>query len=516
MIQNPTLQISALHRAVLTTLVLLTSSGAALGADKELKLASLFADRAVLQRDQQVPVWGIADAGATVTVAFGDQKVSGVADDQGKWRIVLDAMPANAEPQVMNVSTADSKISVADVVVGEVWICSGQSNMQMEHKRVPAVAALVPKSKNLRSFKVKNTVAFTEQDDCEGQWKTEPPESAVAFAFAYFLEEFADVPVGIIQSSWGSSSIEAWMPRDMTQTVPHFKTMMKEFDADTETKKRIASILKMPNGWKGQDDVFLRRQPNVLYNAMMHPLAPYACRGLVWYQGERNTQSMFGMPKEPWFARNSGMLKYGQTLKAWITRYRKEWGNDEMRFMIVMLPGYYKPAKPEPNLKPSNKGAENPGSHSWAWMRESQLAALDLDDVAVINTIDLGDVKNVHPKDKLPIGKRLALMATDIEAQGPVLKNVESQGAKLVVNFDHADGLKTNDGNAPTGFWLADAAGQWVPAEAEIKDQSVVLHATELKSPLYVRYAFAGKPKVNLVNAAGLPAYPFRTDTFNR
>ena len=489
----------------------------------ELQLGSLFTDHAVLQRDQAVPIWGTAEAGESVTVEFGDQKKSVTADDQGKWQTSLDPMPANAVGLVLIASTAKSKVSINDIVVGEVWICSGQSNMQMEYKRVPEVAALtdkVTKLKTLRSFKVKNTVAFTEQETCKGTWKVGPPESAVAFAFAFSLEKIADVPIGIIQTSWGSSSIEAWMPRDMTETVPHFKTMMKEFDADKKTHNRIASILKMPKGWKGQDDVFLRRQPNVLYNAMMHPLAPYACRGLVWYQGERNTQSMLGMISDPWFARNSGMLKYGETLKAWITRYRKLWQKDDMQFLIVMLPGYYKPAKTEPGLKRSDKGPDNPASHSWAWMRESQLAALDLPHVAVVNTIDLGDVKNVHPKDKLPIGQRLALLASedmvskDVKARGPVFKNAVLQDEEIIVRFDHADNLMTKDGKSPTGFWLANDAKKWVRAKAKIENNTVVLRSSELKDPLYVRYAFAGKPEVNLVNEAKLPAYPFRTDTF--
>jgi len=153
-------------------------------------------------------------------------------------------------------------------------------------------------------------------------------------------------------------------------------------------------------------------------------------------------------------------------------------------------------------------------------MRESQLAALDLPHTSVANTIDLGDAKNVHPNDKLPIGERLALLAAknvlgkDVKAWGPTLKRVDVEGEQLIVHFDYADGLTTTDQNKPTGFWLADDSGKWVPADAEIKDQSVILRSDKLKSPRFVRYAFAGKPQVNLVNAAGLPAYPFRTDTF--
>ena len=224
---------------------------------------------------------------------------------------------------------------------------------------------------------------------------------------------------------------------------------MDEFDADTETRERISTILKKGKSRSNQDDIFLRRQPNILYNAMMQPLAPFACRGLVWYQGERNTQSMLGMRKIPWYMRNSGMLKYGDTLKAWMQRYRQEWGQEKFEFLVVMLPGYAK------NLKTK---AERPDTNSWAWMRESQLKAHELPHASVVNTIDLGDITNIHPTDKLPIGKRLALLAArdtlgqDVEAQGPLLNRVEVKGDRLVVHFDHGEGLKTNDGKDPNAF----------------------------------------------------------------
>ena len=304
------------------------------------------------------------------------------------------------------------------------------------------------------------------------------------------------------------------MPRDMTKTVPHFKTLMSEFDADAETHQKIQAALDAKK-WSGQQDVFLRRQPNVLYNAMMAPLAPFACQGFVWYQGERNTQSMEGMPKEPWYARNSGSLRYGEVLKQWITRYRKEWENDEMNFLIVMLPGYGKSLQKGPD-----QGPESPTAQSWAWMRESQLQALELPFTEVINTVDLGDVKNVHPKDKLPVGQRLALIAArdtlgkKVVAKGPVMETVVAQGDTLVVQFENAGGLTTKDGAAPSGFWLADKKAEWVPAVARLEGDKVVLTSPDLRKPLYIRYAFAGKPKVNLVNGAGLPAYPFRTDDF--
>lgn len=471
----------------------------------ELTVGSPFTTNGVLQRDQPIPIWGTSDAGLTVTVKFADQTKSATVSPDGRWSLQLDALPVSHDPRTLSISDQNNaSIELNNIVVGEVWICSGQSNMQMGYSGIADIKTLIPTAKNLRTFKVKNTVSFTEEDRCGGHWVEGPPDSAVAFSFAYFLEKAAGAPIGIIQSSWGSSSLEAWMPCDLTKTVPHFKTMMKEFDADTETRNKITAILDGPKPWSLKDDIFLRRQTNILYNAMIHPLIPYACRGLVWYQGERNTQSMQDMLKEPWYSRNSGMLKYGDTLKAWIQQYRKEWQRDDFQFLVVMLPGYSKGIK---------EGPENPDSPSWAWMRESQLKALELPHTAVANTIDLGHATNIHPKDKLPIGRRLAQLATS-KAQGPKFKTAEVKGLEIIVHFDHANGLKTLDGKTPTGFWIANESKTWVKADATISGSSVTLTSSEVKSHLYVRYAFSGKPTVNLVNDTNRPAYPFRTDSF--
>lgn len=485
----------------------------------ELKLASPFTDHMVLQRDMPVPVWGEAEPGALILVEFAEQRTTTTADSNGQWRVDLKPMGASFESQSLKVTgTKDGvaeHLEYSDVLVGEVWICSGQSNMQFGVANVPEVKALVPKAKHIRSFEVKRTVAFEEQDYLEGEWVKETPNSAVAFSFAYFLQQAGNIPVGIILTAWGSSGIEAWMPRDMTEEVPHFKTIMKEFDANAEAHVRLKAALSGPKPWAREEDVFMRRQPNILYNAMMKPLAPYASRGLVWYQGERNTQSMFGMVEEPWYSRNSGMLLYGDTLQKWMQRYRKEWGRDDFHFLVVMLPGFGKTLSSGPV-----QDGGSPLAHSWAWMRESQLSALELTRTGVANTIDLGDATNVHPRDKFPVGQRLALLAArdtlgqDIVAEGPVVDRVDVRSDSIVIHFKHAAGLTTSDGESPSGFWLADESGNWLQAEAKVEGTTVILSTPELENPLYVRYAFAGMPPVNLINGAGLPAYPFRTDSF--
>lgn len=487
----------------------------AMSAAQELKPANLFANGMVLQQNQPVPVWGTAKPNSKITVSFADQKQNTTADNQGKWMLKLDALKASKIPSDLIIS-GDSKVTISNVLVGEVWICSGQSNMQFKVNNVPEIKSLIPFAKNIRTFQVKNTVSLKEADDVTGTWEATNPSSAVAFGFAYFLESIGDVPVGIILSAWGSSSIEAWMPRSMTDELPYFKNIMDDFDKDTETQNRLTKAINTPNGWPLKEDIFMRRQPNVLYNAMMKPLAPFACRGLVWYQGERNTRYLSGVPEVTeanWFHRVAGMKEYGDILKLWIQNYRKTWQNENMHFAVVMLPGYGKGTNNHPKID-----SKNPTEESWAWMRESQLKALDLPNTSIANTIDLGSETNVHPTDKFPIGQRLALLAAkytlnkDVVAEGPVLDRVDQENNTLIVHFKNQTGLKTNNKKAPSSFWIADTSLNWQMAEAKIVGETVVLQNKNISAPRYVRYAFSGKPDVNLVNAAGLPAYPFRTD----
>ncbi|WP_081735939.1 sialate O-acetylesterase [Saccharicrinis fermentans] len=481
--------------------------------------ANIFTDHMVLQRDKIVPIWGKASPKEKIKVEFAGQIKTTRAGADGKWIVRLDPLVASAVGRDMSIS-GKSEVLIKDILVGEVWICSGQSNMFMSPASIPEIRGLVPLVKNMRSFNVKNTVALKEQEEIQGKWKVGHPNSAVAFSFAYFLNNLAEVPVGIIKTAWGSSSIEAWMPRSMTQKLPLFDTIMNDFDADTQRVKRIEELMSRPDKWTNKENIFLRRNPNIIYNAMMHPLIPFACRGLLWYQGERNTRYMSGLPDVDdinWFHRVCGIKDYDQALKQWIQTYRDRWNDEEMHFMVVMLPGYGKGIESKKVIDP-----ESPTEPSWAWMRESQAAALDLPYVTLINTIDLGDVNNIHPHDKLPIGQRAALLAAkntlgqDVQDMGPTLKNVEIQGSELVVYFNNADGLKTTNHKAPSGFWIADESGQWTKAKAKIKGECVVLSSSEIEKPKYVRYAFAGKPNVNLVNGSELPAYPFRTDPWEK
>ncbi len=483
-------------------------------AQAELKLASPFTDHMVLQRDTDVPVWGWANPAQEVEVSFAGQSKTAKADRRGKWMLSLDALKGTNEGRDFVVKAGKDSVTLKDVVVGEVWICSGQSNMQFGRSGLESLEGL--SETGLRSFEVKRTVAFTEQEELEGEWKVEGSSSAVAFAFSHHFARQIDgqFPVGIFLTAWGSSAIEAWMPRDMADEVPTFKTALSEWDANEEAQAQVKAALAKGK-WERNDDVFMRRQVNIVYNAMMKPLAPFACSGLIWYQGERNERYMSGMPESPWYHRVGSIEDYDDTLKAWVQRYRKEWQRDKMKFYIVMLPGFETVLGTSPTKDP-----KHPTAHGRAWMRESQLKVLDLPHTAVANSIDLGHPTNNHPRDKAPIGERLALLAArdvlgkEVEASGPVFDKLEEKGNQLVVHFSHAGGLKTKDGESPQEFWIAGADGKWSSANAQIEGSTVILKSKECPNPKHVRYAFTGMPKVNLVNGADLPAYPFRTDDF--
>lgn len=503
-----------MKKYILISLVFILSL-ISIGYSQELKPSSLFCDNMILQQGMSVPIWGTSKPNEIITVNFANQRKSSKAGNDGKWMVNLDPLTVSKKGREMTI-TGNTKLIISNVLVGEVWICSGQSNMQLPVKAVPEIESLIPFSKDIRSFEVKRTVSFIEEDNVMGTWSTTIPNSAIAFDFAFFLESIGDVPVGIIHASWGSSSIEAWMPRDMTKNLPYFKTIMDDFDADTITFNRIQKSLNAENGWTRKEDIFMRRQPNILYNAMIKPLAPYACRGLVWYQGERNTRYLSGVPTVSdanWFHKVIGMKEYGDVLKLWVERYRKEWHSNTMHFSIVMLPGYGKGTAANPDID-----SKSPTEESFAWIRESQLKVLELPNTSVANTIDLGDESNIHPKDKLPIGQRLALLAAkntlnkEIVCEGPMLKGVEINKNSLKVYFKNSEGLKTSNNKAPTGFWIADKSLNWQIANAKIEGECVILSNPKIEKPIYIRYAFAGKPDVNLINEYNLPTYPFRTD----
>lgn len=464
-----------------------------------LELGAPFSENMVLQRESRIPVWGWAAPSTEVTVTVADKKETTIVSEDGTWKLELDVLPTGG-PYRFEVAAGEEKITYSNVLVGDVWICSGQSNMQMGYGQMIGNKQILTgaKGRPIRCLNVKRDVSFTPNPRCSGTWSTGPVPSAVALAFSYHLQKSLDVPVGIILTCWGSSSIEGWMPKEMVQELPHFKQIMSDFEQnDTARVRSLIEMRDQGKNWPLKDNIFLRTRPNLLYNAMMYPLIPYAVRGIVWYQGEANAKTL------------DDMLQYGQSMQAWCKKLRAIWQRDDLQLLAVMLPGFGK-------WLADGESITDPSTQSWAWMRQSQLQILDLPNTGVVNTVDLGDANNIHPRDKEPIGRRLALLATP-EAnrtgmvQGPKMKSVMIKTGEVVFAFENAEGLTTTDGKPVRGFWVAGKDRQWKAVAGRIDGQTVMLDCGNV-TPEAVRYAFCAVPDVNLVNAAGLPALPFRTD----
>lgn len=474
----------------------------------DIKLGSLFKDSAVLQREMKVPVWGWTKAGAKVSVSIDGKSAKGQANDQGEWRVDLPPLKAGG-PFEMKISDGSSTVTLKDILVGEVWICSGQSNMDMGHGGIPEYKPIVAESTKLpiRSFMVEKYVAFDKQTTLNGKWENKICNSAVGASFSYHLQKALNVPVGIIQTSWGSSSLEGWMPIEFTEKLPHFKQIMENFEK--KDKQKVTDLLKDCRNktgkitWERKDNIYMRTRPNILYNAMMHPLIPYACRGVAWYQGESNTGSL------------ESMLQYKESLQTWIKYLRSVWNKDDFQLMPVMLPRFNRVHKGG-----TSKETDHPGARSWAYMRESMIGITEVPGTGIANTIDLGLLKNIHPKDKLPIGHRLTQLALknvhnkDVIPQGPTYKSLSIDGSKAVLTFEHSQGLKTKDGKAPSSFWIAGSDQKWFKAEAKIVGDKIEASSKDVPKPVAVRYAFTAFPEVNFLNKANLPALPFRTDNW--
>jgi sialate O-acetylesterase len=527
---------------ILTLLLVAAPSGFA-----DLKPASLFQDHMVLQRKTSVPVWGTADPGKDVTVKFGTQSVSGKADDKGNWRVELPAMEANATGQVMTITSGDKTVTVNDVLVGDVWVCSGQSNMAFAMANDSTSKDELPKSANpnLRLFLVKLKATLVPQTDVTGQWALSGPDSAKGFSGVgyYFGKEIAameNVPVGLIGSYVGGTRAEAWTDVDALESDPDLKKMYGDIAEKSITD--AASLNAIHDKWmtdygtayraamadwhrddyaakaKGLPDPPKPANPPIpeppgdgnsavtssLFNGMIAPLQPFAIKGVIWYQGESN----------------SGDPLYAKVFPAMITGWRKGWGQGDFPFLWVQLPNYTT-RSPDPNQ-----------GGGWSRTREIQADGLKLPATGMAITIEAGDENNLHPPYKAPVGHRLALAAEhvaygkDLVYSGPLLDSVKIDGAKAVVTFTEAGtGLKIGVPPVsppkfvppPTdhvvGFALAGSDSKFSWADAAITGPDVVtLTSKDVSTPVYVRYAWGSSPEVNLYNSADLPAAPFRTD----
>ena len=451
----------------------------------EVKLPAVIGSNMVLQRDLADTIWGKASPGEAVTVAVAGQSKTTKADSGGNWSLKLDPMKAGG-PYTMTVK-GENEIKLENVMVGEVWLCSGQSNMQMSVKSSNDAAKEIAEADypNIRLLTVPAKATEEPQDDFKGEWRSCSPNtvghfSAAAYFFARKLQqELGDVAIGLIHSSWGGASCEAWIRKESLQK-----------DADWEAYlKRLRDLEKMeadknPN-YRAQ------HKPYYTYNAMIHPIEKFGIRGVIWYQGETNSGRAY---------------QYRTLFPLLIADWRDIWQQGDFPFYFVQLANF-QARKPEP------------GESNWAELREAQSMTLRVPNTGQAVIIDIGEADDIHPKNKQDVGYRLALWAlakdygkTDLVYSGPVYQSMKVDGDKVTIAFDHVGGgLVAKDG-ALKGFAVAGQDKKFFWADAKIVGDTVVVSSKDVPLPVAVRYAWANNPECNLYNKADLPASPFRTD----
>ncbi len=454
----------------------------ALRADADVKMPAIFGDHMVVQSGIKIPVWGTADAGEKVTIKAAGQEQSTTADGKGKWRVSLDPIAASVPIEI--AIAGKNSITIKDVLVGEVWLCSGQSNMGFTLKTASNGAEAIKAADHpkIRLFKIHDAYKDEPQDDLDAKWEvcsptTVPDFSAVAYFFGADLHEATEQPVGLIQSEWGGTRAEAWLPRATFDALklpyePEWTQQWLHPKPDPKTGK--------------PDKERPYEAPSAIYNAMIAPIAGYAIRGIVWYQGETNT----AYPE-----------KYKDVLSALITSWRGVWGQGEFPALIVQLPNF------------------DSGTRDWVALRKSQAqVAQEVPSVGMIVTIDIGNPKNIHPTVKLPVGHRLSVLAQkmvygkDVPSAGPTFRSMEVTGSSIAVSYDHVEGGLTSKGDVQ-GFEIAGDDGKFVPATAKIDGDKVIVTAEGVSSPKMVHYGWTNNPTCTLYNKADLPAVPFEAKT---
>lgn len=441
---------------------------------ESLRLGSVFSDHMVIQQGRPTNLWGWADPGATVTVEIAGQKHEWKADDKGRWSGKL-APVAVGGPYTLVVSAKDSRVEVEDILAGELWLCSGQSNMAMPMRELPeemlkqqVAQADYPQ---IRTVRIPEVPAEEARSETSAQWQICSPETlpgltAEGYFFGRKLHQELKTPVGLLLCAWGGSSAHAW-------------TSPESLDEPALARQMPHDVL----GWR--ENV----RPSLLYNGMLNPIVGTTVRGVIWHQGE--TEGDAG--QNPYL--------YRLTFPAMISDWRKQWAEPEMPFYFVQLFNLVRHER-------------------WPVVRESQAEALKLPRTGMTVTVDLAEGNQLHPKTKEAFGNRMAdlVLAREygksIGVDSPAYKSMQTQSGAIRIALDHAAGLKTTDGKSPAEFLIAGDDQKFVPAEVKIDGESLIISSPQVPQPAAVRYAWSGDPKVNLVNADGLPAAPFRTDTW--
>jgi sialate O-acetylesterase len=514
-------------------------------AHAEVRMPAIFGDHMVLQQDAQLPVWGWADPGENITVKIGDKRGSTVCGPDGKWRVELPALPSDNQPQALRIEGEDGKLEFSDVLVGDVWVCSGQSNMGIPLRYAHNAGTELPKAADtkLRLFLVPQMCAADPREDTRGHWEVCTPEtaggfSAVGYFFGHELRKELKRPIGLIGAYWGGTAAQAWISHAALERPPAFTKYLDQYRKALEIHKTVtpamtadyeARVKKWDEGFRaalvqkvapphpssapvqpdptGVPNPAAARPgvPTTVFNGMIAPLIPYAIKGVIWYQGEGNAYA-------------ATAAEYRTLFPRLIEDWRSLWGRGDFPFLFVQLPNFIATGAPQ----------------DWPLLREAQLRTLSLPNTGMAVTIDIGHPNDVHPKGKLDVGLRLALAARkvaygeDLVFSGPIYDSMKMDGNKIRIRFKNmGSGLAmgvppwTWDGSVPpkpeklTGFSITGSDQKWVGADAAIDGDEVVVSSESVPAPLAVRYGWDNNPACNLYNKEGLPASPFRTDISN-
>jgi sialate O-acetylesterase len=478
------------------------------GARADVTLPALLADHMVIQRGLPVHVWGMAAPQESVSVTFRGETKAATADNLGRWSVYLSPGEAGG-PFQLNIN-ATNAIVLNDILVGDVWVASGQSNMELPMTRVTNAEAEIAAAQypKIRLFRVEQKPADYPLEDVEAKtWTACTPESvakssAVAYFFARNLQQRLGVPIGLIETFWGGTAAESWtslralsagaslMPvfaaRDkMVEKESTTELLRQQEEVDFEKAVAQAQAEGKPVPSRPWHPNFAAWAPAALYNGMIAPLTPFAIRGVIWYQGEANS----GPDRAPLYAR---------LFQTMIRDWRNDWGEGDFPFLFVQIANW--------NTAPEDL---------WPDVRNAQRQALALKNTGMAVTIDIGDPGDIHPKNKQDVGLRLALAARaiaygeKIEWSGPLYRQLTHEDHALRVWFEHADGLMAR-GATVNGFEIAGADGKYSAAEAKIEGASVVVSSAAVPAPVSVRYGWAANPDCNLFNKEGLPASPFQ------
>lgn len=502
---------------------LLLASGLPSTGHAEIQLPAVISSHMVLQQNLANPVWGWESPGATVSVSFAGQKKSAVADKDGKWTVKLDPLPANASPQSMEIRSGAQSVTLSDILIGEVWVCSGQSNMGFQLRSdwngdLEAAASNLP---NLRLIRVPQVGTQQLQNDFKGEWRPSTPEtasnfSAVGFLFGRAIHQIVGVPVGLIDNAWGGSAAEAWIRRERLENDSRFQTLMEttrkteaqkqsataksEYEAALQKHKEAAEKAKAegrpvprppqsPEAWLSGN-----QRPGNIFNGVLHPTIGYGIKGAIWYQGESNAGRAW---------------EYRELFPFMIQEWRREWKQGDFPFYWVQLADYLAETK-------------TPGDSHWAELREAQTRAMSLPNTGQAVIIDLGEGKDIHPKNKHDVAARLVrwALAKDYGLKfvhrSPEFQSLQIKEGKAVVKIDcFGSGLRTFDVEEAVGFAVCGEDKVWHFAKGRVLgNDTIEVTSPEVPAPIAVRYAWANNPVCNVMNREGLPLTPFRTDDF--